>query len=109
MPFGAVETVVVIGIIIGIILRTVLPYLKAVKQAKAKNEPISFDAWYGGSAIVAILLGALVAMEAIAIVPIPEVISWQGWISAFLGAVTYGYAFNATLNLFVDYHRAPAA
>jgi uncharacterized protein YacL len=96
MPTDTQTITIVLGIIVGVIIRTALPYLKKIQAGEIQ----SFDPKYIATAIIAIIVGIFVGLEAFSTF-IPPVASetWQGIVTVFLAAFTFAYAFQSGLNL----------
>lgn len=103
MPTDLATIMVVLGVIAGIFLRTYFPYIKKVAEGAAAGTPITFSAKYIATAIVSALGSLFLALEILAVVPIPASIEgWQGAILLFLGTLVMAYSFQNAINIVPD-------
>jgi hypothetical protein len=103
MPTDLETIVVVLGVIAGIFLRTYLPYIKKVAEGTEAGVQITFSAKYIATAIIALLGSVFLALEILAVVPIPATVeNWQAAIALFLGTLTLAYSFQNVINIVPD-------
>jgi len=88
------EYIAIVGVVIGVLLRTILPYLKKVKESG--EVQISFEAKYAATLVISVIVTVITAIEALASMPS---LAAANVCALFFGALAFGYAFHSTLNL----------
>ena len=87
-------TIAYIGVFVGVLLRTLLPYIRKLKDAEEKKEEFSFDMKYVGTALFAVIVSFITATLIFPAFTIPE--DLLGYI--FITAFGFGYASNDLIN-----------
>lgn len=87
-------TVAYIGIFVGVLLRTLLPYVKKLKKAEDKNEEFKFDFKYAGTAIFALVISFVVSTLIFPTFTIPEIALPYVFAQAF----AFGWTANDIIN-----------
>lgn len=87
-------TIAYIGVFVGILLRTLLPYIRKLKDAEKKNEQLTFELKYVGTAIFALIVSFVVSALIFPTFPIPDTYN----VYIFLQSFTFGYASNDLIN-----------
>lgn len=95
-----VQAITFVGVLAGVIYRTVYPYFEKVQEMESQGEqPIKFLFKYKMTAIISIVVAAATAMGVVGNVQIP--IDSNGIVNAgslFVAAFFTGYGANSILN-----------
>ncbi len=83
-----------LGVFLGVFFRTVLPYIRKMKEAEERGERLPFDFKYLGTAIFAFMVSLTVTLLTFPAFVIPE----QAGIYIFCSAFGFGYASNDVIN-----------
>lgn len=102
MPTDMETAVVIIGVLVGVLVRTYYPWIKASMAAEQAGQPISFKPKYAITALVTLAVAGLTALQAVSMVTIGTADGWQGLITLFIGGASYGYVFQTVLNAPLD-------
>jgi uncharacterized Tic20 family protein len=94
--------VAILGVILGVFIKTYYPWLKKKSEAEQAGEQVSFKPKYLVTALVSLLVTSIVALYAVAAWQMPDVSTVEGLIGLFTAGMSYGYAFNAVINLPLD-------
>ena len=89
-----IELLVGLAIFLGVLTRTVLPYLRKLKEAEEKGQEIHFETKYLYTAIFAILSSVIISLQLITVIP-PEMIVQP---IGKLFATVFVWAFQHTTN-----------
>lgn len=89
------EYVALLGVFLGVLARTVIPYREKVKEAAAKGEALKFDIQYFLTAISAVAISAVVSMLVFPSFAIPASLPP---LYVFLNAFGFGYTSNDIIN-----------
>ncbi len=87
-------TIAYIGVFVGVLMRTLLPYARKLKEAEGDNKQLAFDIKYVGTAIFAVIVSFITATLIFPTFTIPE--DLLGYI--FITAFGFGYASNDIIN-----------
>lgn len=83
------------GILLGVLARTFVPYLRKVKEGKT----IGFSGKYAASSLAAATLGIIVTLLIFPQFDIPSVeTSAEGLIKLFCASFGFGFGWNAIIN-----------
>jgi len=85
-----VETVVLVGIFVGILLRTLLPAMRKWME----DEDFSWNHKYTATLVTSVIIAFVTAMFAFESFVIPE----DGLTTVFIAAFTFGFGLDAGLN-----------
>jgi len=85
-----------IGIFLGVLTRTGLPYLKKLRDAKRTEPPgtLDFDVMYAGTAIFSVVVSFVATMFLLPQFPILEEVP----LLSFSNAFTTGFTANSIIN-----------
>lgn len=87
-------TIAYIGVFVGVLLRTLLPYIRKLKEAEGDTKQLAFDIKYVGTAIFAMIISFVVSALIFPTFEIPETYN----VYIFLQSFTFGYASNDLIN-----------
>lgn len=87
-------TVAFLGVFIGVLLRTLLPYIRKLKEAKETNTQLLFDVKYAYTAIVSLFITCVVTLLVFPAFTIPDV----ALLYLFCSAFAWGWATNDLVN-----------
>jgi hypothetical protein len=93
---------VIAGVLVGVLLRSLLPYLKKASEMEKAGQKISFAPKYIATTLLSLIGAAFTALQVISIIDIPEVEGVQSIASVFIAAVVYAFAFQSTLNVVAE-------
>lgn len=102
MASDTVTIVVIIAVLVGVLLRTLLPFLKKASELEKAGQKISFAPKYIATSLLALIIGVFTALQVMSIIDIPDVEDWQDMITVFIMSATYAFAFQSTLNIIAD-------
>lgn len=88
------QTIVYIAVFIGVLTRTLIPYLRKLKEAQEEGKTISFDVKYIYTAIVAVVTSVITANVLIMVIP-PELLANNG-VKLFM--FIFGWSFQHSSN-----------
>lgn len=91
-----VTTIAFIGVFIGILCRTLLPYIKKLKAAQEKEPPetVKFDLKYVWTAIVSLFISLIASMLIFPSFTIPTGAQFYVFLQSFI----FGWASNDIIN-----------
>ncbi len=87
-------TIAYIGVFVGVLLRTLLPYIRKLKEAEGAEKQLSFDIKYVGTAIFAMIVSFVVSTLIFPTFEIPETYN----IYIFGQSFAFGWASNDLIN-----------
>jgi len=87
-------TIAYIGVFVGVFLRTLLPYIRKLKEAQGKNEELGFDVKYVATAVFSFIVSFIVASLIFPSFVVPDVLD----LYIFLQAFAFGWATNDVIN-----------
>lgn len=102
MPTDMETAVVIAGVLIGVLIRTYYPWIKAAMASEQAGTPISFKPKYALTALVTLAVAGLTALQALSMVTLGTADGWQGLITLLIGSASYGYVFQTVLNAPLD-------
>ena len=89
-----IADLVFIGVFLGILGRTFLPYLRKLREAADRGDRLLFDYRYLVSAMVSVILSLFTAILILPGFEVPET-------NAFYLAFAYGWAANDLVNMVI--------
>jgi hypothetical protein len=102
MASDTATLIAVAGVLVGVLLRALIPFLKKASQAEQAGQKISFAPKYIATTLLAVIIGAFTAIQALSLITIPEATDWQELLTVFTFAASYGVAFQTTLNFLAE-------
>lgn len=95
------QIIAAIGIFLGVLTRTLLPYLKKLKDAASTTPPtpIAFDISFIYTGITALVISAAATLF---LLPQYQIVAGQVPILVFGSAFTGGYTADSVLNNFIS-------
>jgi hypothetical protein len=89
------EVIAFIGVFLGCLARTVLPYLKKARDAATENKPFKFDYKFAITSVVAFIESIVVSILLFTKVPIDVSISG---VYLFISSFSWAYTTNDFIN-----------
>lgn len=93
-----------IGLFLGVFMRTVLPFIRKMKQGKIKSFEYKYLIQGGGAFLFSFL--AMVLLYPYFIYETPEVLNMLSRIDIFVSAFVFGFASNSLLNELLEWNES---
>ncbi|MGM0381539.1 MAG: hypothetical protein ACQEP7_06090 [bacterium] len=98
--------IVFLGLFLGVLMRTGLPFIRKMKQGKIKTFEYKYLIQAAGALLFAFL--AMVLLYPYYIYEPPEILDLQTGVNLFVSAFVFGFASNTLLNELLEWNDKSA-